>query len=75
MGVSNRYLINEPNKDMMRHFIIVSQNHDNTVLFLKTIVSVMWSVSVKLTLDYDAGQICTLIIMGTFCLFAFFPVG
>ena len=45
-----------------------------TVLFLKTIVSVMWSVNgVKLTLDYDAGQICTLIIMGTFLPFPFFP--
>ena len=46
-----------------------------TVLFLKTIASqyVMWSVNgVKLTLDYNAGQICTLIIMGTFMPFPFF---
>ena len=46
-----------------------------SVLFLKTIVSVScvqceWCV--KLTLDYDAGQICTLIIMGTFMPFPFF---
>ena len=56
----------------MRPFIIGSQNHDCPFPQNHSQCHVRSVNGVKLTLDYNAGQICTLIIMGTFMPFPFF---